>query len=81
VRYSRMKELWIPASNVRAEFKVIAGQLEQAVLEGKVRTLQEWNSHNEKFFTIYALADLEKLFQRKRQARIFTKKEGTIWGN
>jgi hypothetical protein len=79
--YPKKDGHYIPWSDVNYEFGITKEQLRKAVLEGKVRTLEEYNPHRDSNFTIYALADLEKLFPRKRQARIFTKKEGTIWEN
>jgi hypothetical protein len=77
--YPRMKELWIPKSDAIRDFKVTMEQINQAVLGGKIRTLKEFNVHSQEYFTIYAVADIEKLFKRKRQAKNFTKKEMPLW--
>jgi hypothetical protein len=64
----------MPMSDMKPEFTVDLDKLTLAVMEGKVRTRKELNPHSEQYFTIYALADLEKLFVRKKPASNFSKK-------
>ena len=72
MRYQLVGEDWLPAHDAKSEFGATLSELVKLEEEGRIRVRTLTNPHNDKKFKVYAVQDLEELFEWKERVRVDT---------